>query len=356
MAVCLNKNSVEYQTSQKMSGLSDPEYDAFASDFVEKYNRYPHLDEIPKANSEPVLVEKLKISNNYVENQRVVDTMRADNLDDANIKINDLHRDLTVKIYPLGETSIIDVKHRPTEYITDMPKPYVESEFSPGKNNGVWLKIANELADYYGIKINLINNNILALPEWKDKVLDAKTANSFIYNGDIYLNTDNARIDSPIHEMLHILVGSLRFSEPELYDAVTQMAETLPGYKIKSAAFKDRTRSDINEELFISEFSKYITGQKSLISELEEPVIQKMFYNIYRVLDSSIFGVQSAKTIDRSNIFRCSVIDLCKLLGSDLLNNNYSGTIDVNGASVHRVMENKKSELMRSGALKEVCY
>jgi hypothetical protein len=356
MAVCLNKSSVEYQASLKMSGLSDSEFDAFASDFVEKNNRFPFLDEIPEANSEPVLRDTIKIDkSNFIDNKRVIDVMQANDIDDANIKINNIHRDLRVKIYSIGESSIVDIKHRPTEFETIAERPLVESKYSTGKNNGVWLKIVNELSDYYGIKIHLINNGIMGLPEWKDKILDAKTTNAFIYNGEIYLNTDNARIDAPIHEMLHILVGSMKFSDPDLYNAVTQMAESLPNYSTKALAFRDRTRSDVNEELFITEFSKFITGQNSLISKLDTPVVQRMFYNIYRVLDSSIFGTQSARTINRSDIFKCSVIDLCKLLGSDLLNGHYSGTLDMRGAEMHRIMANKKSELMKKGDLQEVC-
>ena len=39
-------------------------------------------------------------------------------------------------------------------------------------------------------------------------------AKAFIYNGNIYINTDNATIDSPIHEMLHIVIGGLSRSNP----------------------------------------------------------------------------------------------------------------------------------------------
>jgi hypothetical protein len=36
----------------------------------------------------------------------------------------------------------------------------------------------------------------------------------FEYDGEIYINVDRASVDTPIHEMMHLLIGSLRFSNP----------------------------------------------------------------------------------------------------------------------------------------------
>ena len=38
-----------------------------------------------------------------------------------------------------------------------------------------------------------------------------------VHNGKIYINTDRADIDAPIHEMTHMLLGSIRFKNPDLY-------------------------------------------------------------------------------------------------------------------------------------------
>jgi hypothetical protein len=49
------------------------------------------------------------------------------------------------------------------------------------------------------------------------EVPDAVQSAAFIYNGDIYVNTDIATIDSQVHELMHIFLGSMRFKNPELY-------------------------------------------------------------------------------------------------------------------------------------------
>jgi hypothetical protein len=57
--------------------------------------------------------------------------------------------------------------------------------------------------------------------------------------------------------------------------------------------FENRTRNDINEELFIQEYAKYITGQDSLITNLSEKDNYEIAYNINRTLDSVLFGEDS---------------------------------------------------------------
>ena len=42
-----------------------------------------------------------------------------------------------------------------------------------------------------------------------------KTASGFIYNGKIYINTDNAQVETPIHELMHVVCAALKFGTPE---------------------------------------------------------------------------------------------------------------------------------------------
>ena len=47
--------------------------------------------------------------------------------------------------------------------------------------------------------------------------LPVSEAQAFILNGNIYVNTDSATVDAPIHEQLHLFLGSIRFGNPNLY-------------------------------------------------------------------------------------------------------------------------------------------
>lgn len=360
MAVCLNKNTVEYQTRLKMSGLSAFKFDAYASDFVSKFGRFPELDELPGANSEPHIRKALDIKEhqgeNIVSNDKVLSYTNSAEIPDANIKLNNVFRDLEIKLTPIFSKSVVTIKQRPTKWRGVYEGGIdVDSEMNKQRNIGVMNNIIERLATLYGINFIPISNAELGTSKWSGIVDDAKTTNAFIYNGDIYINVDNARIDSPLHEMLHLILGSMKFSDPKLYTDLVSSMETIPNYNNRAITYKDRTRSDINEELFVSEFSKYLTGQSNTIKDLDGKTLNKIFYNMSRVLDSVLFGKQSVTTMDSVELFNHSLVQLSDYLGSELTNNDFTGTLDVKLAETHRILANVKSDLMKSGKLKEYC-
>lgn len=360
MAVCLNKNSVEYQTLLKMSGLSEFKFNAFTSTFVDKFGRYPELDEIPGADSRPYLNNSLSVKTiddtSFVKNDKIFSQTGTTDVKEANIRINNTYRDLEVKLTPSSEVSTIQVRKRPNKWDNVYEGGIIiDDSTSSSRNVGVFNSILEKLANLYGINFVSITNGELSSKQWKGVVDDAKTTNAFVYNGNIYINIDNSSIDAPLHEMLHLFLGSVRYSDPQLYFSMVEAMNELPNKALLARNYKDRTDSDINEELLVSEFSKYITGQDSIISKLPVNVLHKTFYNMGRVLDSILFGEQSIATMDTKSLFNSSLVKLSEYLGSALTNNQYSGTFNVKSAEVHRVLANVKSDLMKNKDLKEFC-
>lgn len=360
MAVCLNKNSVEYQTLLKMSGLSEFKFNAFTSTFVDKFGRYPELDEIPGADSRPYLNNSLSVKTiddtSFVKNDKIFSQTGTTDVKEANIRINNTYRDLEVKLTPSSEVSTIQVRKRPNKWDNVYEGGIIiDDSTSSSRNVGVFNSILEKLANLYGINFISITNGELSSEQWKGVVDDAKTTNAFVYNGNIYINIDNSSIDAPLHEMLHLFLGSVRYSDPQLYFSMVEVMNELPNKALLARNYKDRTDSDINEELLVSEFSKYITGQDSIISRLPVNVLHKTFYNMGRVLDSILFGEQSIATMDTKSLFNSSLVKLSEYLGSALTNNQYSGTFNVKSAEVHRVLANVKSDLMKNKDLKEFC-
>lgn len=360
MAVCLYKNSVEYQTLLKMSGLSEFKFNAFTSTFVDKFGRYPELDEIPGADSRPYLNNSLSVKTiddtSFVKNDKIFSQTGTTDVKEANIRINNTYRDLEVKLTPSSEVSTIQVRKRPNKWDNVYEGGIIiDDSTSSSRNVGVFNSILEKLANLYGINFVSITNGELSSEQWKGVVDDAKTTNAFVYNGDIYINIDNSSIDAPLHEMLHLFLGSVRYSDPQLYFSMVEAMNELPNKALLARNYRDRTDSDINEELLVSEFSKYITGQDSIISKLPVNVLHKTFYNMGRVLDSILFGEQSIATMDTKSLFNSSLVKLSEYLGSALTNNQYSGTFNVKSAEVHRVLANVKSDLMKNKDLKEFC-
>ena len=50
---------------------------------------------------------------------------------------------------------------------------------------------------------------------------------------------------------MHILLGSIRFKEPNLYFELVQSIQELPNLKEFSIKYPNRTQSDLLEEVFV---------------------------------------------------------------------------------------------------------
>ena len=292
LACNINKNSYRYQTLKKMSGISEFTLDNTISMFQEKFGRFPELDELPNVNSEPYLRQALKISKDTVKIKDLLEYTGAESVQEANILLNNQYKDLEINIIPITTSEIRDMN-----------------------------------------------------------ILNAGNVKGFIYNGNIYLNIDNATIDTPIHEMMHLFFGAIRYTDPEIYFNLVNSIEQLPNYNKLAENFVGRTRGDINEEVFVQEFSKYISGEQSSFDTMDKSILSKLFYNIYRNIDTIISGKYSSKGL--SNAFDKSIIQLSELLQSDIINNKFSGSLtpDV----IHRVLANFKEDLIKKGQLEERC-
>lgn len=353
MLTCINKSSVEYQTLKSRSGISDFVLESVCRDFMQKYNRFPHLDELPNSNSEPHLRETLKLNKyNSTQIDNILQITGQNNIENSIPVLNDQYRDLQVDITPINKEAIVDITHRPVSNNLNITPIQVDSDMS---NLLSFDKVIRKLDKLYGIKFNEITNAELNSEYWKDKIPDPSSVNAFIYNNQVYINIDKNSVDAPIHELSHILIGSMRFQNPTLYQNLINLSESLPDYQILAKQFPGRSRNDINEEILVTETSKYLTGQKSSISQLDKEIQYEISYNIHRVLDSILMGQDSVKTISNDQLFNMSLKQIAQNVNSTELNNNFFGTINVKGAELHRVLNNMKSDLIKEGTLKEYC-
>ena len=128
--------------------------------------------------------------------------------------------------------SIIDIINRPTTEVKNFfPKDFTNVELN------VINTILEDLAKYSGIQFKPITNKELIN---KTNIPNASTLNAFVENGIIYINVDNLKADSPIHEMLHIFLGGTKYTSPDLYNNLLEKVVQLPAYKIESNKYKNR--------------------------------------------------------------------------------------------------------------------
>ena len=219
----------------------------------------------------------------------------------------------------------------------------------------VFTNALNKLASLYGIKFNDITDAELASDKWRNIISDPSSVNAFVYNGQIYINISRANLDAPIHEMMHLFVGSIRFQNPNLYQHLISLSEQFPNYNKLAREFSGRTRNDINEEIFVQEVSRYLVGLPSNISNIESKLQYEITYNIKRVLDTILMGEDSVKTLSNDRLFNLSLKEIAREIHSSIMTNNFHGTLNVENSALHRKLNNIKSDLQSKGILKEYC-
>ena len=346
---CVNKNLREYQTLKKESGLQDSELSHQVGRFLEVVGRYPYLDEIQGANSESAIKEKLKLkSDNTTSTQNILEATGTTTIDDSVQVLNNKYRDKEIEISTIGDTSKVFITDKPTIY----PKTIGFQDSLNINSFHYFNEIIDKLQVLYGINVIPITNAELNSDEWKD-VIGKESVKAFVYNGNIYVNTDIATIDSPVHELLHILFGSMKYQNREMYEKIIENAKQLDSYNEIAERYLNRTQNDINEEVFITELAKYLTGRSNDLNALPDNIKHEIFYNINRTLDTMLMGDASVKCIPQDQLYSMSLKNIAKLVNASTMSQEFQGSLQ--NSYLSRIMSNKKSELMSEGLLREEC-
>lgn len=337
--LCINKKSKEFQTIVKQSGLPEDFIAAICGSFVEQHGRFPKLDEIPYADSTSYIENLLKVKNQAVNIDYLLQITNTQSINEAVVQLNTIYSDLQIELTPIGKTAKITITKRP------ITKPIEQDKITPNaliSNYALFGNIVTSLQKLYGINIKQIDLD--TIQEQFPNIPGLTTAKAFVLNGDIYINTELADKDAPIHEMMHILVGELKTNNSKLYYSLVDFVSNLDEFKAFSQQFVNRTQSDLAEEMFVEEVSKLMVGMKS---SLPNEVIYELMYTTKRILDSILMGECSVK--DYNNIFNKSLIQLGTMVNSQL----FDTKIPVNRQ--HRIIQNKKKELLENNELKEYC-
>lgn len=120
------------------------------------------------------------------------------------------------------------------------------------------ITIAEYLEKNFGVKTNLVTTSDIA-KEFKGIIPKASRVNAFIYKNEIYINVDKATTADSLHEFAHIVMGTIKRNNPNLYYGLLQRVEELPDYALRLNAFEGdkRARMDLNEEIFVDIFGEF---------------------------------------------------------------------------------------------------
>ena len=344
---CTIKQIPRAQTLKEMSGLSQDLTYSYISYFNNIHGRLPELDEIPNANSEKHLRERLKITKDgYTTLKKLQDIYgEQESIKDYNVLINQDHSDLEVKLIPIGENISVTIKHRPSSFFEEDPKSFIKTIDYDHVDNGYIIREAlDRMQDCYGIETKMITTaEISEIPELRN--LSVSNVKAFIYNNTIYVNTDLASVEDPIHEQLHLFLGTLRYNNPTLYFQLVNSVESFPNFEDQLRFYPNRAISDIKEEIFVEQLSKYLTNQSNYLQQVDSNIMHYIKYNIIRDINSFVQGQIS---VNPKNLFAKSLLELGEETGSDAFEFKSLSRL-------HRLVANTKEDLIKNGELMQDC-
>lgn len=200
--------------------------------------------------------------------------------------------------YPINKTRQEELNNLPvSETIPEVKEvKYFTDSFDKFDKRKILNRVIENINLTYGNIINVID--ISGIQELVDsKKLNSSLADSltragaFILEGKIYVNTDRADISSPLHEMMHLVMGALRSQNYTLYSSLLDRVSTLPGFNERFRnVLTNRTLSDAKEEAFV----EFIADSLSGVFSSEDFDINNLlkssdfFSNYLKVLDSSL--------------------------------------------------------------------
>jgi hypothetical protein len=130
MAICVNVDSVEYQTLKNKSGVPEWILKATCSKFLTEHGRLPRLDEVPGSNSSEYISKSLKLSkHNSTKIDNILEFANANSVEEAVVNMNNEYADTETQIVPIVEDAIVDVQQRPSTLYKE-----VEEVFTPDEN------------------------------------------------------------------------------------------------------------------------------------------------------------------------------------------------------------------------------
>lgn len=384
MLNCLNPElSQKVQTLQEMSGLSDFSLKSQIRHYTQLHNgRLPNLDELDGSDSRSYLYKtyniKAKKSQKISdlakkvlgEKYQKIDTQTT--VSDITHKLNNIFTDLILIPHIYGKNVGFEIQRRPTINYSEPVDTYIPNRGSAGN---VLNSILDKLNDLYGIKVNIFTpGNTALLQELRHKTGNSKYSlagvNGFIYNGEIYISSKLSEQDADktkVHELLHLIVGSIKFTNPSVYNNFVKLASqyTTQFQEFVNTEFGKEvdlqtlpTLSDYQEEFIVEELAKYLSGMPNSIlntnpfnnNEKAKDLRYQVLYNMNRVLDTAFMGDYSVKSIPPANLYTMTLGDVMDVINSVYVKNSNFKNL-VQQSQQHRILANKKKQLVNDNKL-----
>lgn len=252
------------------------------------------------------------------------------------IETNEVRNNKIYNLFTISENKSLSKLNNPAKIVLDEKVKLTDN-----------LEILNILTDKIaklGGKLNLFEKGdyerIIA-----ETGVDVNKVKAFTFNGEVYLNKELATIDEPLHEMLHLILNTLKSTDFDMFSRIVSSISILDTQKL-SKEYDNLSDLDKAEEVFVRIFSNKVSSNLKDNPDVNlaiKKAIETLFESITSLSDKSLTDVLDENTIDFLNKF-----------GSGLVSNN-SSLYSKNEAVEMIQVTNKKKDLIANKSLEKKC-
>lgn len=227
---------------------------------------------------------------------------------------------------------------------TPIKKSIESKDFSDSKE--FIIQISEVLSNKFGIKVNLYDNSEVA-----------GLGNSTLFNTaaftqgtELYINIDKASIAEPLHELLHVIMATMKASNPDNYYRIVNAVQYHPMFKQVAKDYQE-INTELLEETFVQLFSKTFRKNIERIGIFNEDVFNLGIKGTIKDL------LELSDTLDWEDTFDLSGKSIKNILinfGSSLLKND-DALIDYDKASLMFEVSGTIKELLDNEKLEQNC-
>lgn len=214
--------------------------------------------------------------------------------------------------------------------------------------------MADLLGSTYGINMHLMTSKEIA------KQFDTPDAafsihRAFILNNEVYINTDKASTAEPLHEMAHLVLTALKFTDYNLYEVLTRSIQTHPTYNDIAKAYKELQGVDLDEEVFATIFGEFYRGVARNKKEVEwninnKGLFDRIIANIKGFFER-LFGVNI--DVSDEDFIGMPLDEVMTKFGDMMMSSRFAGVNE--GILMSNELEGLKKKLSKDGLLVQMC-
>lgn len=202
--------------------------------------------------------------------------------------------------------------------------------------------LSNFMKDKYGVTIEYVTSDVM------NKIAPGSFA--IVYEGKILLNIDSANISDPVHELLHMVLMTLKSSDPQTYYSLVNLVALHPMFKEISKDYKGEIHTELLEETFVNFFSRAFRNKLMIQGVFTEESFNSSINKAVEDLLQLTVSLGNRNTFD---IMERPIEEVLTEFGSKLI----EGINVIDKGSVEKMLTHTGviKQLINEGNLKEEC-